>query len=74
MQIKRNYNEPFFRERLLRKRKRQMAWRRNLIFLLLVLLGGALLIATQPGLVMQATYKILGIEATPTPLPSTLAT
>ncbi|MAU08501.1 MAG: hypothetical protein CL607_01670 [Anaerolineaceae bacterium] len=74
MQIKRNYNEPFFREHLLRKRKRQMVWRRTLIFLLLIVISGALVITTQPGLVMQATYKVLGIEATATPLPSTLAT
>ncbi|QPC83471.1 tetratricopeptide repeat protein [Phototrophicus methaneseepsis] len=73
MQIKRNYNEPFFRERLIRKKQRRLALRRNLLLLVLVFGSLTFFTMTQPGLVTEATYAVLGIQATPTPLPSSLA-
>jgi len=73
MQIKRNYNEPFFRERLVRRRQRRSYLLRNLLIFLVLLAGAALFILTQPGLVTRTAYAVLGIAATPTPLPSALA-
>jgi len=68
MQIKRNYQEPFFRPR----RKRHFV--RN-FFVALLLVGAAVaFVLSQPELVVSTAMTILGPETTPTPLPADLAT
>lgn len=67
MQLKRDYSQPFFRAQ---PRRRSL---RGPIILLLLLLLGTLVLANQPGLVLQAAYAIAGIQQTPTPLPTMLA-
>ncbi len=63
MQIRRDYRQPFFREK-----KRGFPFRNLLIVLFVV---GALVytLVSQPALVTQVSYAILGNAPTPTPLP-----
>lgn len=63
MQVRRDYREPFFREK-----KRGFPWR-NLFMLVLLVMGGLFVLSTQPELMTSATYALLGNAPTPTPLP-----
>lgn len=69
MYIRRDYKEPFFRER---SRKRRGRW--LLLLALVALLGLAAFVVTQPETVQSAAYELLfAPDMTPTPLPGSLA-
>jgi tetratricopeptide (TPR) repeat protein len=68
MQIKRNYREPFFRQRRNNGRMR-------LLVLSIVFVGVmGLVLVNQPQIVQETLDRAFGEQATPTPLASTLAT
>lgn len=67
MQIKRNYNEPFFR-----RKRRNPIWRNLLVFMLIVIGGGAFLF-TRPDLITEVADSLFAPEQTPIPLPGQLA-
>jgi tetratricopeptide (TPR) repeat protein len=70
MRINRNHRRDFFHER----KKKSHLWRNLFLFLLVV---GAMVVYTlrqQPELVVAAKNRLQGIEITPTPAPSSLAT
>jgi tetratricopeptide (TPR) repeat protein len=66
MRIRRDYREPFFRER-----RRSFPWR-NMAIALALFTGAVLLLSSQPGLVTSAAYALMGNAPTPTPLPREL--
>lgn len=69
MYIRRNYNQPFFRERP--KKRRPLRW---LLVGLLLIAGVVVFAAREPDMVIDAAYRLLGPEMTPTPMPGLLAT
>ncbi|MDQ7025717.1 MAG: tetratricopeptide repeat protein [Anaerolineae bacterium] len=69
MRINRNYQTPIFRKR----KEKSHVWR-NLFFLLLLMASvGIFILRQRPDMVEDATNRLLGIEITPTPAPSSLA-
>lgn len=68
MYIRRNYREPFFRE----KNKRN-PWPRRLLLLLFALIILGAMVYWQQESVLQMAYEYLGPEVTPTPNPDQLA-
>ncbi|MFQ3646955.1 MAG: tetratricopeptide repeat protein [Anaerolineae bacterium] len=63
MHIRRDYREPFFRER-----RRGFPWR-ALLWMGALLAGMAFLVESQPQIISSAAYALLGNAPTPTPLP-----
>jgi tetratricopeptide (TPR) repeat protein len=63
MQVRRDYREPFFRER-----RRGRPWR-ALLWAGALLVAMAFVIDSQPQLVTSAAYALLGNAPTPTPMP-----
>ena len=66
MRVRRDYREPFFRER-----RRGFPWR-NVVLILVFFAAIVTVITTQPALLTSAAYAILGNAPTPTPLPREL--